>query len=93
MAPCENKAAAIHAFPPNSMPVADRRMTLTLDCREPAEYSSSLRGVGMNRRRDGGQVRVFQLCENHSRLYEQIDLELVQDESWAPAHTAKPVLL
>ena len=93
MVSCENKAAAIHAFPSDSMPAADRRMTLTLECREPAEYSSSLRGLGTNRHRDGAQVRVFRLCENHSRLYEQIDFELVQDESMAPSHTAKPVPL
>lgn len=92
MTMCENKVAAAHAFPPDSMPAADRRMTLTIQCRDPAEYTTSLRGVGTNRQRDGAQVRVFQLCENHRRLYEQIDTELVQD-SWAPSLTTKPVPL
>jgi hypothetical protein len=89
---CENKIAASHAFPPDSMPAADRRMTLTIQCRDPAEYSSSLKGVGGSRHRDGAQVRVFSLCENHRRLYEQIDIELVQD-AWAASHTTKPVEL
>ncbi len=92
MATCENKVAATHAFPPNSMPIADRRMTLTIQCRDSAEYSSSLRGIGTGRQRTGADTRVFSLCENHRRLYEQIDLELVQ-EAWAPSHTGKPVPL
>lgn len=92
MVACENKVAAVHAFPPNSGPAADRKMTLTIQCRDPAEYSSSLRGVGKGRQREGAETRVFGLCENHRRLYEQIDLELVQ-EAWAPSHTTKPVPL
>jgi hypothetical protein len=67
-------------------------MTLTLQCTDPAEYTSSLKGVGRDRKRDGGQVTEFGLCENHRRLYEQIDRELVQD-AWAPSHTVKPVSL
>ena len=92
MAICENVTAAAYAFPPDSMPVADRRMTLTIQCRDPAEYSSNLRGIGVGRRREGAQPRGFGLCDNHRRLYEQIDLELVQD-AWSPSHTAKPVAL
>ncbi len=67
-------------------------MTLSIGCHEQAEYSNSLRGVGSAKDRRGGAVREFKLCENHSRLYEQIDAELIQ-EAWAPAHTAKPVRL
>lgn len=92
MTTCENQAAARHAFPPNAMPVMDRRMTLNLQCHDVAEYTSSLRGVGRDRARVGGPVVAFGLCENHSRLYEQIDRELVQD-AWAPSHTAKPAAL
>lgn len=92
MVTCENKVAALHAFPSNSAPAADRRMTLTLQCQDPSEYTSSLLGVGTDRHRGGAQVRVFALCENHRRLYEQIDRELIQD-AWAPSHTAMPVAL
>lgn len=92
MALCENVAAATYAFPRDSMPAADRRMTLTIQCHDPAEYSSNLRGVGTGRRREGAQPRTFALCENHRRLFEQIDLELVQD-SWSPSHIAKPIAL
>lgn len=67
-------------------------MTLSVPCHEAAEYSSKLKGVGRGRGRDGAAVVAFALCENHSRLYEQIDLELVQD-AWAPAHSGKPVAL
>ena|SRR5579862_2997946 len=89
---CENRTAARHAFPQDAMPVADRRMTLDLQCQDSAEYASSLKGVGRDRLRDGGSVVAFGLCENHRRLYEQIDIELVQD-AWAPSHTAKPATL
>jgi hypothetical protein len=92
MATCENVVAATYAFPPGPMPVADRRMTLTIQCHDSAEYSSSLRGVGAGKRRDGGLPRNFGLCENHRRLYEQIDSELVQ-EAWTPSHVGKPVAL
>jgi hypothetical protein len=92
MSRCENVAAATHAFPRDSMPVADRRMSLTIQCRDPAEYSSDLRGIGAGRRRVGAEPRAFALCENHRRLYEQIDFELVQD-AWSPSHTAKPTAL
>jgi len=92
MPSCENIVASQHAFPKNAMPVADRRMTLTIQCHEPAEFTSSLRGVGHPLDRQGGLVRAFSLCENHRRLYEQIDLELVQD-AWAPSHDGKPVAL
>jgi hypothetical protein len=90
MAVCENVVAATHAFPPDSMPAADRRMTLTIQCHDPAEYSTTLRGIGVGRRREGAAVRTFGLCENHRRLYEQIDIELVQD-AWSPSHTEKPI--
>jgi hypothetical protein len=74
------------------MPVADRKMTLTIQCRDASEYSSNLRGVGKGRLREGAVPRTFGLCENHRRLYEQIDFELVQD-AWSPSHTAKPISL
>lgn len=67
-------------------------MTLSIECREPAEYSNTLKGIGSAKDRRGGAVRAFTLCDNHSHLYEQIDTELVQ-EAWAAAHTAKPVRL
>ncbi len=89
---CENTAARLHAFPDSAMPVRDRWMTLSIECRESAEYSHSLKGVGSAKDRRGGSVREFKLCDNHSHLYEQIDAELVQ-EAWAAAHTAKPVRL
>jgi hypothetical protein len=92
MATCENVAAATYAFPRDSMPVADRRMTLTIQCRDLAEYTSDLRGIGAGKHRVGAQPRMFGLCENHRRLYEQIDFELVQD-AWSPSHTAKPIAL
>lgn len=66
-------------------------MTLSVQCHDNAEYTSNLRGIGRNRSREAAAVVAFGLCENHARLYEQIDLELVQD-SWAPAHVMKPVL-
>lgn len=74
------------------MPVMDRRMTLNLQCHDAAEYTLSLKGVGKDRSRAGGSVVAFGLCENHCRLYEQIDRELVQD-AWAPSHTEKPTQL
>lgn len=92
MSNCENAVAATHAFPRNSMPAADRRMTLTIQCHDPAEYTSSLRGIGTGRRREGAQVRTFGLCENHRRVFEQIDKELVQD-AWAPSLTTAPTPL
>lgn len=89
---CENVIAAAYAFPRDPMPVADRRMSLTIQCHEAADYRSNLLGVGMGRGRLGAQPRDFSLCDNHRRLYEQIDLELVE-EAWSPSHTAKPVSL
>jgi hypothetical protein len=87
---CENTAARSHAFPENAMPVRDRWMTLSIGCHEPAEYTSSLKGIGSAKDRRGAAIREFRLCENHTRLFEQIDAELVQ-EAWAVAHTTKPV--
>ncbi|HZY71070.1 MAG TPA: hypothetical protein VFF67_08870 [Thermoplasmata archaeon] len=46
----------------------------------------------MGRGREGATVRDFGLCENHRRVYEQIDSELVQD-AWAPSHTHPPTRL
>jgi hypothetical protein len=92
MATCENVTAATYAFPRDSMPVADRKMTLTIQCRDAVEYTSNLRGTGKGRTREGAQPRNFGLCENHRRLFEQIDFELVQD-AWSPSHTAKPISL
>ncbi|MCI4336021.1 MAG: hypothetical protein L3K17_02325 [Thermoplasmata archaeon] len=74
------------------MPVSDRKMTLTVPCHDNAEFSNSLRGVGAGRERKGAAVREFPMCENHTRLFEQIDVELVQD-AWAPTFTAKPIRL
>lgn len=92
MPACQNQAAARHAFPPDAMPVMDRRMTLNLPCHDSAEYTSNLRGVGRDRARGGANVVAFTLCENHRRLYEQIDVELVQD-AWAPCHATQPAAL
>jgi hypothetical protein len=86
---CQNQAAARHALPDTAMPVSDRKMTLTVPCHEPAEYYCSLRGVGVGKARKGGLVQRFSLCENHSVLFEQIDVELVQD-AWMAAYAAKP---
>ena len=74
------------------MPIRDRWITLSIGCREAAEYTNSLRGLGSGKSRNGGAVREFQLCDNHSHLYQQIDAELVQ-EAWAVAHTAQPIRL
>ena len=92
MATCENVVAARHAFPAQSMPVRDRSMTLTIACREEAEYTHLLNGVGAGKDRRGGAPKSFGLCANHSPLFEQIDRELVQD-AWVPAHTSKPTRL
>ena len=86
---CEILAARAHALPDSSMPVRDRWMTLSIRCREPGEYTHSLKGIGSGKDRRGGVVREFVLCENHSRLFEQIDVELLQ-EAWDTAYTAKP---
>lgn len=67
-------------------------MTLTIQCHDPAEYTSRLKGIGASRGRDGAVVREFGLCDNHRRLYEQIDKELVED-AWAPSHSLGPVRL
>lgn len=75
------------------MSVADRRVTLAIQCNDPAEYISRLRGVGSSRLREGAQVRDFALCDNHRRLYEQIDDELVHQDAWAPSHANKPTPL
>jgi hypothetical protein len=92
MATCENVTAATHAFPRDSLPARDRRMTLTIQCRDPAQYRSNLRGIGVGLGREGAQARDFVLCENHRQLYEQIDLELVQD-AYSQSHTARPIPL
>jgi hypothetical protein len=89
MVTCQNQVAAEHAFPDGPNPVSDRRMTLTIPCHDEAGYSSSLRGVGRGRQRDGATAKTFYLCENHATLYAQIDKELVED-GWAPCQTARP---
>ena len=92
MVVCENLAAFTHALPNNQMPVRDRLMTLTIQCRDEAEYTNSMLGIGAGKNRRGGVVRTFHLCDNHSHLFQQIDYELVQD-AWSPSHTAQPVHL
>lgn len=74
------------------MPVRDRWMTLSIACHEQAEYSNALTGIGAGKDRRGGVVHEFVLCENHSRVFQQIDEELVQ-EGWTRAHTTKPARL
>jgi hypothetical protein len=85
MAPCENKKAAAHAFPRGPTPVEDRRMTLELQCREDAKYTSTLKGVGKGRQREGAAIASFDLCENHNQLFQMVDRELVED-GWAPSY-------
>ncbi len=60
-------------------------MTLELQCREHAEYASTLKGVGTGRERRGAAVATFGLCENHNQLFQMVDAELVQD-GWAPSY-------
>jgi hypothetical protein len=86
---CENRVAALYAFPRGPASIEDRRMTLDLPCRERADYTSSLLGVGQGKGRAGAVAKSFSLCENHAELFEQIDRELIQD-GWARSHTAMP---
>jgi hypothetical protein len=65
------------------MSVRDRSMTLDLPCHETATYASEMTGLGTGRARTGAARQRFELCENHSQLFAQIDRELVQD-GWAP---------
>ncbi|MCI4358799.1 MAG: hypothetical protein L3J99_07255 [Thermoplasmata archaeon] len=92
MSVCQNTVAAEYAFPPTAGPVMDRRMTLTLPCREEATSTSELSSASNGRTRKGAALKTFYLCENHASLYSQIDTELVED-GWAPAHSGKPVQL
>jgi hypothetical protein len=88
MVSCENQKAASHAFPRGPAPVEDRRMTLEYQCREPANYSSTLKGVGKGKDRQGGAIATFALCENHNQLFQMVDAELVED-GWAPSYMGK----
>jgi hypothetical protein len=88
MVTCENQKAAHHALPRGPAPVEDRRITLELQCREPANYSSTLKGVGTGRERKGAAIATFSLCENHNQLFQAIDAELVE-EGWAPSYMGK----
>ncbi|MCI4330772.1 MAG: hypothetical protein L3K19_02850 [Thermoplasmata archaeon] len=72
------------------MPVHDRRITLTIPCHEDATYDCGLLGVGVGKTRQGAVVKHFELCENHTELFQQIDLELVLD-GWTRSHTGPPV--
>jgi hypothetical protein len=89
---CQNQLAARFAFPETAAPVADRRMTLEIQCRDVATYSSDLRGIGTGRGRVGASEKKFMLCDNHSQLFQEIDRELV-GEGWARAQRDKPVQL
>jgi hypothetical protein len=88
MAVCENKRAANHAFPRGPPPVEDRRMTLELQCRETATHTSTLMGLGTGKKRTGGVVATFGLCENHNELFQMVDQELVED-GWTPSYMGK----
>jgi hypothetical protein len=88
MPACENKKAAAYALPRGPRPVEDRRMTLDIQCREDAGYTSTLKGVGTGKQRTGGPIANFNLCENHNELFQQIDMELGQ-EGWAPSYMGK----
>jgi hypothetical protein len=93
MVACENQKAAAHALPRGPMPVEDRRMTLELQCREDATYTSTLKGVGAGKERKGAAIAAFELCENHNQLFQMVDKELVE-EGWAPSYMGKkPVRL
>ncbi|HEV2317297.1 MAG TPA: hypothetical protein VGV89_06965 [Thermoplasmata archaeon] len=60
-------------------------MTLTIPCREQAEYTCQLLGIAGPKSRTGSKVVAFSLCQNHSGLYDQIDRELVE-EGWPRAY-------
>ena len=89
---CQNTVAAEYAFPATAGPVMDRRMTLTLPCREEATSTSDLLSASNGRTRQGAAIKTFYLCENHASLYSQIDRELIED-GWAPAEPRKPTQL
>lgn len=89
MSQCENRTAFHYAFPPNSSAVNGRSMTLEIQCREPAEYSTTVVGVGSGRARAGAEHGTFALCVNHSQLMEQMDREMV-DEGWTKSLVARP---
>jgi hypothetical protein len=92
MATCQNTVAAEYAFPATAGPVMDRRMTLTIPCREEATATLELTSASNGRARTGAAVKKFFLCENHASLYSQIDAELVED-GWAPAHFGRAIEL
>src|SRR5579871_4938900 len=92
MTVCQNVGAAQFSLPEQAMPVKDRSITLRLACREPSSYSSTFLGLGKGKSRAGGGTQNFELCENHSQLFVQIDNELVQD-GWAHAISEKPTRL
>ena len=92
MPQCQIQSAAAYAFARGSTPVEDRRMTLEMNCREPAVSSAQLLGAAGGRARKGASARGFTLCENHSELVAQIDRELVED-GWSTAFAEKPRFL
>lgn len=63
-------------------------MTLEYHCGDSATYDSKLLGVGSGKTRAGGSIASFPLCDNHTRVFLQIDRELVE-EGWAPAYMGK----
>ena len=73
---CQNKVAAQFAFPRAATPIADRRMTLEIQCRESATYSSDLLGLGTGRGRAGATEKKYLLSDNHTQLIQEIDRKL-----------------
>jgi hypothetical protein len=63
-------------------------MTLQFDCPDDGEYWSALLGVGSDHRRTGSKATAFNLCQNHSQVFTQIDRELVE-EGWVSAYMGK----
>jgi hypothetical protein len=92
MAQCQIQTASTHAFPKGSASVEDRRMTLQMNCREPATYTARMLGAANGRSRVGSSPRDFLLCENHAQLVAQVDRELVE-EGWATSLPEKPQFL
>jgi hypothetical protein len=63
-------------------------MTLQYACGNDAEYAAALLGAGSDLHRTGAKTATFNLCQNHSEVFAQIDQELVS-EGWASAYMGK----
>jgi len=63
-------------------------MTLDIQCDMDAQYSATLKGIGSGKARTGAAMQTFNLCDNHSGLFEQIDKELME-EGWASSMLGK----